>query len=93
MMSRSAALLEWWHDPEKAALEVQDYRQAVSWVNLGTRRARAKEQGLRTKGPRYSTVTLLARFLGWSTSQPRRIAMWYAMSCSGTTKRIGASSA
>ena len=24
----------------------------------------------------YSTVTLLARFLGWSTSQPRRTAMW-----------------
>ena len=25
--------------------------------------------------PRYSTVTLLARFLGWSTSQPRLTAM------------------
>ena len=24
----------------------------------------------------YSTVTLLAKFLGWSTSQPRRTAMW-----------------
>ncbi len=24
----------------------------------------------------YSTVTDLARFLGWSTSQPRRTAMW-----------------
>jgi len=24
----------------------------------------------------YSTVTLLARFLGWSTSQPRMTAMW-----------------
>jgi hypothetical protein len=24
----------------------------------------------------YSTVTLFARFLGWSTSQPRRTAMW-----------------
>jgi hypothetical protein len=25
--------------------------------------------------PPYSTVTLFARFLGWSTSQPRRTAM------------------
>jgi hypothetical protein len=25
---------------------------------------------------RYSTVTLFARFLGWSTSQPRRTATW-----------------
>ena len=24
----------------------------------------------------YSTVTLLARFRGWSTSQPRSTAMW-----------------
>ena len=24
----------------------------------------------------YSTVTDFARFLGWSTSQPRRTAMW-----------------
>jgi hypothetical protein len=27
-------------------------------------------------GRRYSTVTLLARFRGWSTSQPRRVATW-----------------
>ena len=33
----------------------------------------------------YSTVTLFARLRGWSTSQPRRTAMWYASSCSGTT--------
>ena len=26
--------------------------------------------------PTYSTVTLLARLRGWSTSQPRRTAMW-----------------
>jgi hypothetical protein len=25
---------------------------------------------------RYSTVTLFARFRGWSTSQPRRVATW-----------------
>ena len=35
------------------------------------------------QGP-YSTVTLLARLRGWSTSQPRRTAMWYASSCRGT---------
>ena len=40
--------------------------------------------------PLYSTVTLLARFLGWSTSQPRRTAMWYESSCSGTVITIGA---
>lgn len=34
--------------------------------------------------PPYSTVTDLARFLGWSTSQPRRIATSRARSCSGT---------
>ena len=34
--------------------------------------------------PLYSTVTDLARFLGWSTSQPRRIATSRARSCSGT---------
>jgi hypothetical protein len=39
----------------------------------------------------YSTVTLFARFLGWSTSVPRRTAIWYASSCRGMAKRIGAS--
>ena len=37
----------------------------------------------------YSTVTLLARFLGLSTSVPRATAVCYASSCSGTTCRIG----
>ena len=41
----------------------------------------------------YSTVTLFARFRGWSTSQPRRTAMWYASSCSGTTATIGIANA
>jgi hypothetical protein len=26
--------------------------------------------------PVYSTVTLFARFLGWSTSVPLKLAMW-----------------
>ncbi|MDX6483489.1 MAG: hypothetical protein QOE95_1260, partial [Gaiellaceae bacterium] len=33
----------------------------------------------------YSTVTVLARFRGWSTLRPRRRAIRYASSCSGTT--------
>ena len=41
--------------------------------------------------PRYSTVTLFARFRGWSTLQPRSTAMWYASSCSGTLARMGVS--
>ena len=36
-----------------------------------------------------STVTLLARFLGLSTSVPRAQAVWVASSCRGTTCRIG----
>ena len=38
---------------------------------------------------RHSTVTLLAKFLGLSTSVPRAHAVWYASNCSGTTCRIG----
>src|SRR2546430_12200671 len=43
----------------------------------------------RTRPTAYSTVTLFARFLGWSTSQSRSRAMWYARSCSGIDQRIG----
>ncbi len=32
----------------------------------------------------YSTVTLFARFRGWSTSVPFATATWYASSCTGT---------
>src|SRR4051812_38567169 len=39
----------------------------------------------------HSTVTLLARFLGLSTSVPRAMAVWYASSCSGTTCSSGLS--
>ena len=35
----------------------------ISGLSLGRKKA-------------YSTVTLFARFRGWSTSQPRRTAMW-----------------
>ena len=37
----------------------------------------------------YSTVTLLARLRGWSTSHPRRIATSRASSCSGTVAVMG----
>ena len=35
----------------------------------------------------YSTVTVFARFRGWSTLRPRRRAIRYARSCSGITAR------
>lgn len=37
----------------------------------------------------HSTVTLLARLRGLSTSVPRAQAVWYDSSCSGTVCRIG----
>ena len=37
----------------------------------------------------YSTVTDLAKFLGWSTSVPRNTATWYDNNCSGTLKTMG----
>src|SRR5947207_2937672 len=37
----------------------------------------------------YSTVTDFARFRGWSTSHPRRTAMWYASSCKGIAASSG----
>mgnify|MGYP003327909147 CR=1 FL=1 len=39
--------------------------------------------------PFYSTVTDLARFLGWSMFLPRATAMWYASNCSGIADNIG----
>ena len=41
--------------------------------------ALASRRDLQLRGLlRHSTVTLLARLRGWSTSQPSRTAMWYA---------------
>lgn len=48
------------------------------------RRAPGRSRALDARSSPYSTVTDLARFLGWSTSQPRRIATSRARSCSGT---------
>src|SRR5450631_353780 len=40
----------------------------------------------------YSTVTVLARLRGWSTSLPSMSAIWYASNCSGMTLTMGESS-
>src|SRR5262249_47917868 len=59
--------------------------------NVGTDRlggTRACDRGLHGSHA-HSTVTLFARLRGWSTSQPRRTAMWYASSWSGITLRMG----
>ena len=37
----------------------------------------------------HSTVTLFAKFLGWSTSEPFKTATWYASSCKGTVYARG----
>src|SRR2546422_3226835 len=55
-----------------------------SFFTVGVRRA--------DRPTAYSTVTLFARCLGWSTSQSRSTAMWYASSCNGIAQRIGGSS-
>ena len=39
----------------------------------------------------YSTVTLFAKFLGWSTSRPLLVARWYANICNGKTEITGES--
>lgn len=41
--------------------------------------------------PAYSTVTLLARLRGLSTSVPRTHAVWYDSSCSGIVCTMGES--
>ena len=49
--------------------------------------------GTRVRGRAdHSTVTVFAKFLGWSTSLPSMSAIWYASSCSGMTFTIGESS-
>ena len=50
--------------------------QRAFGVSNGVRAARDSEKERRIRTCSYSTVTLFARFLGWSTSQPRRTAMW-----------------
>ncbi|PYE77915.1 hypothetical protein DFQ15_11159 [Xylophilus ampelinus] len=75
----------------------QDKRWSMSYtMTLGTpgiaeiryRRYRASEAPAPVD---HSTVTLLARLRGLSTSVPRAQAVWYASSCSGTTCSSGLS--
>ena len=54
---------------------------------------RGRSRGQTSRGgsclARYSTVTLLARFLGWSTLQRAPLATWYANSWRGTDTTTG----
>src|SRR5450830_949238 len=55
-----------------------------------TRQHEDSPEGQRLHEPGiHSTVTDFARLRGWSTSQPRRRATWYARSWRGTTDTIG----
>ncbi len=71
--------------PLTSLREVSLRRTPSNLAHLRRRRCAPQERD------RHSTVTLLARFLGLSTSVPRAQAVWYASSCSGTTCRIGLS--
>ena len=42
--------------------------------------------------PNHSTVTDLAKFLGWSTLHPLKTAIWYDNNCRGILERIGVNS-
>ena len=74
--------------PREAAPLGQGARSCESQLAAAHAAGRQVAAGRRrppgARSPPYSTVTDLARFLGWSTSQPRRIATSRARSCSGT---------
>ena len=68
---------------------------AMIEVSAAATRARTVRRVRERGGARsevYSTVTDLARFLGWSTSRPRVSAISQASTCSGTVVTTGASS-
>jgi glycogen debranching enzyme len=50
-----------------------------------SRASRCAASGSTRRDERYSTVTVFARFRGWSTFSPRSRAVRYASSCSGST--------
>ena len=60
-----------WPDHLRGLWHRQREALAVEWCVGSGPQSLVKEKDKRT----YSTVTLLARFLGLSTSQPRRTAM------------------
>ena len=70
-------------DQDRKVLRVAAHRSPRRQTP-GRRRAPGRSWALDARSSPYSTVTDLARFLGWSTSQPRRIATSRARSCSGT---------
>ena len=55
-------------------IEQNELNEAVSILRDYVRQASDNE--LITFNKYYSTVTLFARFLGWSTSVPRKTATW-----------------
>ena len=73
--------------PDGAGCSCGTALRAFTWLRCKPRNpARLRRRRLAPqKHHRHSTVTLLARFLGLSTSVPRATAVWYASSCSGTT--------
>ena len=58
-------------------------RRVLPWSDDDQERHAEKRRDL--AGVHYSTVTVFARLRGWSTFRPRRRAIRYASSCSGTT--------
>ena len=57
----------------------------ANWTYIVSRSSAASPARIKTLAMRrgYSTVTVFARFRGWSTFSPRRRAIRYARSCSG----------
>ena len=62
-------------------------RSAIAWRHPSRCQTQRSGRGSCSRAPRrsYSTVTVFARFRGWSTFKPRRRAIRYASSWSGTT--------
>ncbi len=59
----------------------------ISWMPSGVM---ARGQFWKGRANAYSTVTDFAKLRGWSTSVPFRTATWYASSCNGIVKTMGA---
>ncbi len=70
--------LRWWTPDELEATAEEDSTREVARAREGPGRARSPTGAYRGRrlGSRYSTVTLLARLRGLSTSRPRSFATW-----------------